>query len=112
MAANLQAWLSLWRKPEGPICHGIDLSHLNAAIRHASGVRLTHDAMRHGYGTHRQKIVKNVGAVAEEMGNSFHICRAHYLNAFCTEEEAKEWFSIMPPEASNIISLPSAVERG
>jgi integrase len=65
---NLKAWLALWRKTEGLICPGIDLSHLNAAIRHFSGIRLSHDAMRHSYGTYRQKIVKNVGGVAEEMG--------------------------------------------
>jgi hypothetical protein len=66
--------------------------------------------MRHGYGTHRQKILKNVGAVADEMGHTMEVCRRHYLNAFCTEEEAKDWFSILPATAPNIINMPSAAE--
>jgi integrase len=105
---NLKAWLALWRKNEGSICPGIDLPHLNVAIRHFLGVRLSHDAMRHGYGTHRQKVLKNVGAVADEMGNSPVVCRRHYLNALCSEQEAAEWFSIMPVAAANIIHMPSA----
>jgi hypothetical protein len=52
--------------------------------------------------------VKNVGAVASEMGNSPHICRRHYLNAFCTEQEALDWFSIVPECPSNVIDLPHA----
>jgi integrase len=110
IAENLKAWLALWRKTAGPICPGIDLSHLDRAIRHFSWVRLSHDALRHGFGTHRQKIVKNVGAVADEMGNTAHIWRRHYLNAFCTEEEASEWFSLMPTTMSNIIKLPGTTE--
>jgi integrase len=107
---NLKVWLALWRKNEGPICPGIDLSHLNTAIRRFSGVRLSHDCMRHGYGTNRQKILKNVGAVADEMGHTMQVCRRHYLNAFCTEKEAAEWFSLMPSTVSNIINLPTATE--
>ena len=62
--------------------------------------------MRHGYGTYRHQIVKNLGAVADEMGNSMPICRSHYLNAFCDETEAREWFRIMPPGIANIIPVP------
>ncbi|MCX6922584.1 MAG: site-specific integrase [Verrucomicrobia bacterium] len=105
---NLKAWLAQWRKKEGLVCPGIDLPHFNVVVRSISGVCLSHDGMRHGYGTHRQQIVKNVGMVADEMGHSMEICRRHYLNAFCAEEEAKEWFSVVPPTVPNIINLPSA----
>ena len=108
--ANLKAWLAGWRKKEGLVCPGIDLPHFNVVVRSISGVRLSHDGMRHGFGSHRQQIVKNVGMVADEMGHSMEICRRHYLNAFCTEEEAKEWFSLTPDTVSNIINLPSAAE--
>ena len=64
--------------------------------------------MRHGYGTHRQRIVLNLGAVAEEMGNSVVICRRHYVNAFCGDAEANEWFSIVPENPANVISLSDA----
>jgi integrase len=107
---NLKAWLALWRKNAGLICLGIDLPHFNVAIRHISGVCLNHDGMRHGYGTHRHKVLRNVGAVADEMGNTVQVCRRHYLNAFCTEQEAVQWFSIMPEPASNIINMPIATE--
>jgi len=107
---NLKAWLDLWRKKEGPVCSGIDLPHFNVVIQRISGVRLGHDAMRHSYGTHRHQILKNVGAVADEMGHTMQVCRTHYVNSFCTEGEAKEWFSLMPSTATNIINMPSATE--
>jgi uncharacterized damage-inducible protein DinB len=71
-------------------------------------VRLDHDGLRHGYGTHRQRIISNVGSVAEEMGHSVAICRRHYLNAFCTEEEAAEWFNIQPESTDLVRSQPGA----
>ena len=110
LQANLKLWLAPLRKASGLVCPNVDLEHLNAAIRHASGVRLSHDGMRHGYGTHRQRTIKNIGAVAEEMGNSISICRNHYVNAFCTEDEAREWFSIVPSTPSNIIDLAESRE--
>lgn len=69
---------------------------------------LSHDAMRHGYGTHRQRVVKNIGTVAEERGNSIYVCRRHYFNAFCAETEANEWFSLVPVNTGNIIALADA----
>ena len=95
---NLKKWLALWRKDNGLVCPEISLVHVNPAILRASGVRLGHDALRPGYGTHRQQIIQNVGTVAEEMGHSMVVCRRHYLNAFCTNEEAVEWFKIAPAD--------------
>lgn len=103
---NLKLWLAPWRQDSGLVCPDVNLEHINTAIRRVSGVRLSHDAMRHGYGTHRQRVIKNLGAVAEEMGNSFAICRRHYVNAFCTEDEANEWFSILPEHHGKILKLP------
>ena len=94
---NLKLWLAQWRKDSGLVCPDVSLEHINAAIFRVAGIRLSHDAMRHGYGTHRQRIIQNIGAIVEEMGNSISTCRNHYLNAFCTEAEAREWFSIVPP---------------
>ena len=87
---NLKKWSERCRKEAGVVCGKVRLGGVNAAILAISGVRLRHDAMRHGYGTHRQMILKNVAQVANEMGNSVEICRRHYLNAFCTEREAEE----------------------
>lgn len=103
---NLKQWLAPWRKSEGLVCPEISLAHVNAAIRNASGIKIPHDGLRHSYGTHRQQIIKNVGAVAAEMGNTLRVCNCHYLNPFCTEEEAKEWFSIVPRVPDNIVEMP------
>lgn len=105
---NLKLWLALWRKDCGLVCPDVSLEHVNAAIRRHSGVRLSHDAMRHGYGTHRQRVVNNVGQVAEEMGHSMAICRRHYLNAFCTDAEAKVWFNLVPQKPANVIELSNS----
>lgn len=102
---NLKAWLACWRKPSGDVCPDVSLEHVNTAIRRFSGVQVSHDAMRHGYGTYRQRIVQNIGTVAYEMGNTIPVCQRHYVNAFCTEAEAVEWFSIRPQENDNIITL-------
>lgn len=93
---NLAAWLELWRKPQGLVCPHIDLFHVNSQIRRISGITLPHDGLRHGYGTHRCAILRNVAAVALEMGNDARVCERHYLNAFCAPEEANEWFSLKP----------------
>jgi integrase len=108
--SNLKSWLSLWRKPSGPVSAPIDLAHVNQRIAEFSGITLSHDSLRHSFGTYRQQFVTNVGMVSDEMGNSAQICRRHYLNAFCTEKEAKEWFNLMPPTVSNIVNMPSAIE--
>lgn len=105
---NLSTWLAQWRKSDGFVCPPTSLPHVNAAIRRASGVRLSHDGLRHGYGTHRHQIIKNIAAVAGEMGNSARICERHYVNAFCTEQEAEKWFAIMPETPTNVISLKDA----
>jgi integrase len=102
---NLKLWLARWRKDAGLLCPDVSLAHVNVAIRRAAAVGLSHDAMRHGYGTHRQRVVKNIGTVAEEMGNSISVCRRHYVNAFCAETEANEWFSLVPANSGNIITL-------
>lgn len=106
---NLKLWLGLWRKDSGLVCPDVSLEHVNTAIRRHSGVRLSHDAMRHGYGTHRQRVVNNVGQVAEEMGHSMAICRRHYLNAFCTDAEATAWFSLVPQKPATVIELSNSL---
>jgi hypothetical protein len=104
--------VALWRKESGPVCPNVSLEHLNKAILRVSGVRLAHDAKRHGYGTHRQMVVKNAAIVADEMGNSDRVCRRHYLNAFCTEQEAADRFNITPEKPINIINLDEAPPTG
>jgi integrase len=107
IAANLRAWLAQWRKPSGPVCEtNIDLSHVNRAIEQFSGVKLSHDSLRHGYGSHKQALTQNIAAVSAEMGNRLEICKRHYANPFVTTEEAQQWFAIMTVNASNVIPLP------
>lgn len=105
---NLEKWLKPWRKPKGPICPDVNLVHVNPALLRVASVKIEHDALRHGYGTHRQRVVKNIGQVSEEMGNSMAICKRHYANPFCTETEALEWFNIYPDETRNSAEIPGA----
>ena len=93
---NLKAWLALWRKPSGSVCSPISLAHVNAAIYRWSGIIVKHDAVRHGFGSHRFRSTGNIHSVSDEMGNSVKIARDHYVNAFVTEEDAKAWFAITP----------------
>ncbi|MEI8291876.1 MAG: tyrosine-type recombinase/integrase [Verrucomicrobiota bacterium] len=95
---NLKKWLEQWRKPAGLVCEEFSLVHVNPAIFRASGVRIAHDALRHGYATHRQKIINNLALLAEEMGNSVSVCRRHYANPFVLPDEAADWFSIAPSQ--------------
>ena len=100
---NLKLWLAEWRKNTGFVCGGVNIDHVNMTIKRVSGVSLTHDGMRHGYGTHRQRIVKSIGTVSEEMGNAPAICKRHYVNAFCSDAEATEWFSLLPESSPTVV---------
>lgn len=53
------------------------------------------DIMRHSYASYRQAIIKNINQLVEEMGNTPHVARAHYLNP-PPEATAKEFWAIVP----------------
>lgn len=54
------------------------------------------DIMRHSYGTYRTILIRSVGEVAIEMGNSEQTIRGHYLDAGRTPAEAVTYFGLTP----------------
>lgn len=58
-------------------------------------LRWGQDIMRHTFGSYRQSVIKNINQLCEEMGNTPHIARAHYLDP-PDEESAAEFWAITP----------------
>ncbi len=58
-------------------------------------LRWGQDIMRHTFGSYRQAVIKNINQLCEEMGNTPHIARAHYLDP-PDEEAAAEFWAITP----------------
>ena len=67
------------------------------------------NALRHSFISYRLGIVKDVGQVALEAGNSASMIFKHYRQ-LVTETAAKEWFGILPPtrDGADIIPMPPA----
>jgi integrase len=51
------------------------------------------NALRHSFGTYRAAVVKNIGQVSLEMGNSQSMCLQHYHEAV-SEGDGLAWFSV------------------
>jgi hypothetical protein len=56
-----------------------------------------HNGLRHSYISYRLAIVKDVGQVSLEAGNSPGMVFKHYRQ-LVRESEANEWFGLMPPK--------------
>jgi integrase len=97
---NAAAWLRAHRGLPGAglgISPDVYRRHLEAAAA-AAGIDWHANVLRHSYGTYRLAVTKNAAQVAEEMGNSPAMIRAHYQNT-CSPEAAREWFTIAPDAA-------------
>ena len=56
-----------------------------------------HNALRHSFGSYRQAAVKNMHLVSEEMRHDdVETFKRYYLNRGITEDEAKEYWAIVP----------------
>jgi integrase len=97
---NAVAWLRTCRGLPGASL-GISLSayrrHLESAAA-AAGIDWSENLLRHSFGTYRLGVTKNAAQVAEEMGNSPAMIRAHYQN-ITSPKDAREWFAIAPDAA-------------
>jgi integrase len=91
---NLAAWIEHLPR-EGKVVKntGLDLTKLTDRL----GMKWPRNALRHSYISYRLAIVKDAAKVALEAGNSPDIIFKHYRE-LVTEQEANEWFSIMPPK--------------
>jgi integrase len=106
---NCAAWLERYAKPSGPV---INLSRADKQLflylAGKSGVKWKHNGLRHSFISYRLAVVKDVGQVSLEAGNSPQMVFKHYRQ-LVRESEAQEWFSIAPvkkPDAGEIIPMP------
>lgn len=90
------AWLKPYRNAKGPVCP-VDqrFCHYLPWITKLSGVEWRADALRHSFASYRLALIKDLPALALEMGNSPAMIYRHYLD-LQHEPEAKKWFSVMP----------------
>ena len=89
------AWLRTCRNRKGWVCPVPEKVTVRVAAE--VGVPWVKNGLRHGYASYRLATVQDAAKVAFECGNSPQMIQAHY-RSLVTEAEAREWFSIMPPD--------------
>jgi integrase len=91
---NLAAWIEPLSR-EGKVVRKLapELTKLAKKL----GMEWPRNALRHSYISYRLAVVKDAAQVALEAGNSPDIIFKHYRE-LVTEQEANDWFSIMPPK--------------
>lgn len=97
ISENLAAWLSHIDR-SGPVTNGTKTGVEVSGIAKKLGIKWPHNALRHSYISYRIAEVKDAARVALEAGNSPEIIFKHYRE-LVTEQEAQEWFSLLPPDA-------------
>lgn len=106
---NLLAWLTPYAQPFGPVCN-FERSdkQLFYYLAPKAGLKWKRNGLRHSFISYRLAVVKDIGEVSLEAGNSAQMIFKHYRQ-LVTEKQGNEWFSIKPPEsADNVIPLPAA----
>lgn len=102
MSENLIAWLKPHAKESGPLCEVLTPSNaLTRAKRRAglaAGKGETRNILRKSFISFRLSLVKNIGTVAEEAGNSPAKIKSNYRKPR-PEREGKRWFQIWPTNA-------------
>ena len=59
-------------------------------------LRWSSDIMRHSFCTYRQAVLKDIGKLCFEAGNTPDVAKAPYLNPHVSEAEVKKYWAIMP----------------
>lgn len=93
---NLAGWLEPLSR-SGPIVPDIDLHRQVTALARKVGVQWANNVLRHSFISYRIAMVKSAEQVALEAGNSASIIFKHYRE-LATEDEAGQWFGILPTE--------------
>jgi len=95
---NCAAWLEQYSLTSGPV---INLSRADKQLflylAEKSGVPWKHNGLRHSFISYRLALIKDVGQVSLEAGNSPGMVFKHYRQ-LVRESEAQAWFSIVPPK--------------
>jgi integrase len=99
LTENLKAWLTPWREATGPIVPISDsagaLGDVAVKARIPGGWR--QNALRHSFISYRVAETGDAARTSLEAGNSPKMIFRHYRE-IVTEEDAKAWFSLMPPD--------------
>jgi hypothetical protein len=92
------AWLSPFRKIRGPIwTYKKAYEDKMNALRKKAGVDSIYDGYRHSYASYRYRQLKDLSALAHEMGNSpKELIDSYKRNV--TDKQADQWFAIRPPK--------------
>lgn len=106
---NCAAWLARFAEPSGPI---VTLARTDKQLflylARKSGVPWKHNGLRHSFISYRLALIKDVGQVSLEAGNSPQMIFKHYRQ-LVRESEANQWFAIVPPKqaGADIIPMPA-----
>jgi integrase len=116
MEPRLIEWLLPYRKPQGPLI-GVDFVDALRAVKETAGFTFgeddsnpwVKDILRHCYGSYWLAVNKNRARLAELMGTSLAMIKAHYKRAI-SETVAKEFWKLSPnpPKPGKIISIATA----
>ncbi len=101
MSANLRQWLAPHAQTEGPIFYSRRMFN---RIRAAAGVEWPSNVARHSFGSYHLAEHNDAGRTAAQMGHagSTAVLFDHY-KALVTPEAAREYWSIEPEPAGNVI---------
>lgn len=103
---NLKLWLAPLRQKAGLVLSSlVNPDKAAGKLKKASGVAWVDDGLRHAFGTYRQAMIKNIGQIADEMGNTIPVARRHYVNPMVTKEEGEAWFAIKPEGTEKVTLL-------
>lgn len=97
---NLMEWLPSGKKPDdlvAPFEGSVPL--VKRLVR--AGIKWKKNGLRHAFGSYRCAILRDVAAVAFEMGNSPEVVMSHY-NEAQELKTALEWFAIMPAKRRKV----------
>ncbi|MEI7908311.1 MAG: tyrosine-type recombinase/integrase [Verrucomicrobiota bacterium] len=99
LSDNLKAWLAPWRGETGLITTSSDVSGAlnDIAVKAQIPGGWRQNALRHSFISYRVALTGDVARTALEAGNSPKMIFRHYREVV-TDDAAKVWFSITPPE--------------
>ncbi|MGE4183082.1 MAG: tyrosine recombinase XerC [Limisphaerales bacterium] len=102
-------WLSRVANKEGPVWKGGHTGTRNAQedTSKAAGVPWIKNGLRHSAASYLLAKHGDAGRVAGWLGNSADIVHKHY-KSLVTPDVAARWFSIDPPQSSEVIPFPAA----
>jgi integrase len=109
---NLKAWLAPWRDETGPIIAGRIKPGALTTLGHKAGIPggWRQNALRHSFISYRVALTGDVPRTALEAGNSPAMIFRHYREVV-TEDAAKVWFSIMPPDGWMPKDSPASIRE-